>query len=305
MGLTVTEHTAFKYLTVAEKDRAWGLYVTGSGRADIPPHTPYPPRIHPEGYMFGWAQGRVLPEFQALYITRGSGTFESRATGPTDVQAGTVLLLFPGEWHRYAPDPETGWKEYWIAFDGSQARALAEHAVFSPEAAVLSVGLNDRLARLYSEVLEQVEAEPVGYKEVAAALTYQILAVVHAVEQQRRFGSPEAARIIQRAQVMLVEGLRDPVNFVELADALGVSYSWFRKHFRRYTGLSPGQYHIQLRINKAKELLTATTLPVQEVAEIAGFASPYYFSRVFKDKVGATPTAWRRYARGEHPEPLP
>lgn len=299
MGLTIAGHTTFKYLTVAEKDRMWGLYVTGSGKADIPPHTEYPPRIHPEGYMFGWERGRVLSEFQVLYITRGTGSFESRPTGRKPVRAGAVLLLFPGVWHRYAPDRETGWKEYWISFDGAQPHALVEHEVLLPEDAVLEVGLSDRLARLYSEVLEQIEVEAVGYKEIIASLTYQILALVHSAEQQRRFGSKEAAGVIQKAQLYLVEDLRRPVSFAELAEELGVSYSWFRKRFRRYTGLSPAQYHIQLRINKAKELLTSTTLPVQEIAEVTGFTSPYYFSRIFKAKVGTTPTAWRRYSRGE------
>ena len=304
MSLIKAPHTTFKYLTVADKDRAWGLHVTGSGKADIPPHTEYPPSVHPKEYMFGWKRGRVLPEYQVIYITRGQGSFESRATGRRPVQAGSVVLLFPGVWHRYAPDKATGWKEYWISFSGSQPPVLVEQKVFTPEDPVLEVGLNERLVRLYNEVLQQIETEEIGYKEVIASLTYQILALVHAAERQRQFGSKEAAGIIQKAQLYLIEDLRRPVNFEQLAAELGVGYSWFRKRFRHYTGLSPAQYYIQLRVSKAKELLAGTTLSMQEIAELTGFKSPYYFSRSFKEKAGTTPTDWRRYSRGELSDPL-
>lgn len=73
-----TKYSSFNYLTSTEADRFWGLYVTGSGSADIPPNTKYPPTRHPDTYMFDWSHGRVLPEFQTLYITQGEGIFETK-----------------------------------------------------------------------------------------------------------------------------------------------------------------------------------------------------------------------------------
>jgi transcriptional regulator GlxA family with amidase domain len=54
-----------------------------------------------------------------------------------------------------------------------------------------------------------------------------------------------------------------------------------------------GQYHLQLRIGRAKDLLTGTALPVQQIAIQLGFDSPFYFSRIFKKKTGLAPQEWR------------
>jgi hypothetical protein len=59
----------FKYLTVGEEDREWGLYLNVSGRSHVGPYKTYPSRAHPSSYYFSWGNGRVLQEYQGNYIT--------------------------------------------------------------------------------------------------------------------------------------------------------------------------------------------------------------------------------------------
>jgi AraC-like DNA-binding protein len=80
----------------------------------------------------------------------------------------------------------------------------------------------------------------------------------------------------------------------KLARSLGVSYTWFRRMFTEHTGLSPHQYRIQIRLGRARTLLSETTLTVKEVAYRCGFESEHYFSRLFKRKTGLAPGEWRR-----------
>jgi hypothetical protein len=115
-----TKYSVFNYITISDEDKLWGLHVTGCGIADLPPHTSYPPTQHPKGYMFNWKNGRSLPEFQLVYITRGRGSFESKETGKQKISEGTIFVLFPGIWHRYKPKVNTGWKEHWVSFNGIQ-----------------------------------------------------------------------------------------------------------------------------------------------------------------------------------------
>ena len=74
---------------------------------------------------------------------------------------------------------------------------------------------------------------------------------------------------------------------------MNVGYSWFRKLFKNYTGLSPGQYYLQLKIEKAKELLCNSNSPIKKIAQELNFDSSFYFSRIFKDKTGLKPTEYR------------
>ena len=242
-----TKHSVFKYLTIADADKLWGLYVAGSGGADLPPHTSYPPTKHPDAYMFDWQHGRILQEFQIIYITRGKGIFESKSVGRKRVEEGTILILFPGLWHRYAPDQRTGWKEHWISFNGIQPRIFRKYGILSPENAMINIGLEEKIIQLYQQILELIEAEKVGFRETITALTYQIIAHIIVVEKSKKYGGKEIETIIQKAKAIMADRTDQQIHFEGLADELGVGYSWFRRMFRHHTGLAPIQYFLQLR----------------------------------------------------------
>ena len=101
-----------KYLAIGPGVLAWGTAINSVGYQEVAPGEAYPPGDHPSRYLFSTRRGRILDEYQLIYITRGSGHFKSaHLPHPVDVRPGTVFLLFPGEWHTYMPDPSTGWKE--------------------------------------------------------------------------------------------------------------------------------------------------------------------------------------------------
>jgi AraC-like DNA-binding protein len=292
-----TKYSVFNYLTVANEDKLWGLYVTGSGYADLPPHTDYPPTQHPSGYMFDWKDGRTLSEFQLVYITRGKGTFESMETGKNKVKEGTIFILFPGVWHRYKPTLQTGWKEHWISFNGIQPKSFKKHRILNPESAVLNIGLDESIIELYHTVLELIESEKIGFKETIAALTYQLCARILSIEKSKKFGNKEIEASIQKAKALMVDRTDKQIDFEKLADEIGVGYSWFRRMFKHYTGLSPAQYFLQLKLNKAKDLLLNSSLSIKEISVITGFESQYYFSKFFKQRIGMSPIHQRKYFR--------
>ena len=69
-----------RYIASHEKDDLVSLNVSTIGFESIPVHADYPASGHPQGYSFNFGRGRVLQEFQLLYITRGKGQFASKST---------------------------------------------------------------------------------------------------------------------------------------------------------------------------------------------------------------------------------
>ena len=67
-----------KYLIVNEQDELWGLRINSVGFQKIKPEEPYPPQHHPTRYLFSKEKGRVLNEYQLLYISEGEGYFISK-----------------------------------------------------------------------------------------------------------------------------------------------------------------------------------------------------------------------------------
>ena len=109
--------TNFTYLVPNEQDREFGCAVNTVGFQSVKANSTYPIEGHPSGYHFDVARGRVLREYQLLYISNGQGFFSSSSVREKKIGKGNLLLLVPDEWHSYHPAPETGWNEYYIGFE--------------------------------------------------------------------------------------------------------------------------------------------------------------------------------------------
>ena len=80
----------------------------------------------------------------------------------------------------------------------------------------------------------------------------------------------------------------------QLAKEVGISEIYFRKLFSQQYGVTPRQYILNVRIKKAKQLLTSSNCNIAELAEECGFTNVYHFCRTFKKRTGMTPTQYSR-----------
>ena len=142
-----------KYLNISRNDEAWGLVVTTAGYQAVAAHSSYPQAQHPESHIFDPGKGRVLKEYQLVYISRGEGYFESRSCRRQRIRAGTMILLFPGEWHTYEPDRATGWFEHWVGFRGGSVDAQVANGFFSPRSPVFDLGFSQTIIGMYEEIV--------------------------------------------------------------------------------------------------------------------------------------------------------
>lgn len=284
--------TWFRYLPVTKDAKIWGFYVMDAGYTRIPPGMNYPPSHHPEGHFFTWQQGRILSSYTLVYITRGCGCFESTSSGLQRIAAGDVFVVFPGEWHRYRPDTDTGWDEYWVEYDGDHARRIMDQRDLSPEKPVLTVGHDDTVLRLFLDLTEAIRQSPAGFEHIIATQAEQIYARVLATHRCRGRDAGEA-ELIRQACIRIMEQWDREIDFGHLASRFGLSLSGFRKKFHRVTGMAPGQYQQQIRMNRACEWLRQSEWTISEIAERVGYENVFYFSRLFKSKTGKSPTGYR------------
>ena len=282
-----------RYFPVSVRDRIWGWHVTTVGETRILPGESYPLVGHPKGYNFVWSKGRMLDGHALVYISRGRGTFESRQSARQPVEAGQVIFLFPGVWHRYRPDVATGWDEHWVGFDGDVARRWVKNKFFSPRTPVFKPGQEEKWLTLFTELIAVIKLNRPALQQVMAGFTAQMLGLLYSGQQAGLAGDDQALLIVQRAIAKMQTELESGLNAQALARDLNVSYSSFRHTFQQHTGSSPHQYLLELRLVRARNLLTQTAQSVKEIARQAGFEDEHYFCRFFKMKMGLTPGQWR------------
>ncbi|NSW95038.1 MAG: AraC family transcriptional regulator [Bacteroidales bacterium] len=282
----------FKYLTHNPDDKKWGLYLMVAGSARIMPNTNYPPRGHPTGYNFHWSNGRILQEYQLNYITEGEGIMETRKSR-YNIKAGSIILLHPNVWHRYKPVRETGWFEHYIGFRGEMADNLIKSSDVLRDLNVIQIGFHENILRDFNEIIAEALNEKPGYHQVCSGLVIHILGQIISIQKNKSFRFTPLESNIQRACIMMRGKLTDNINIEEIANELQADYSQFRKAFKKYTGLSPKQYHMSLRLKQASYILTNTDLSVKEISSKLGFSTQSYFSKLFKEKMKKTPSRYR------------
>lgn len=283
----------FKYLTPGEADKNWGLYLNVAGRATVTPNAIYPSSEHPTGYFFTWNKGRVLQEYQLIYITEGAGVLENRQ-GKFNVKEGTTLLIRPGEYHRYRPILKTGWVENYIGFNGNMIAHFFEQAVFLNNQPYFECGIRDSFLGIYHEIFKLVQEEKPGFQQIASGLILKLLGSMVAHQKQGDFSGKTIEAIIQKARLQMRENVEAHIDLQELASQYHIGYANFRKMFKKYTGVSPRQYHLELKLMRAKELILSSDKNIQEICNELQFESIHYFSRYFKQKMGYSPTELRK-----------
>jgi AraC-like DNA-binding protein len=289
--------SAYRYFPVSGRDKNWGLYATTAGEARIAPHTSYPPGGHPKGYAFDWQHGRILDGFALVYISSGRGTFESKPNFSAPMEPGHAFLLFPKVWHRYAPNPETGWHEYWIGFDGEMARRWLKHGFISKKNPVIRVNAEDTVLATFSRMMQAIRENRPALQQILAGATHNLMGLLYSAQQAQPAADTQNANVIERAITRIQNEFGHDLDVKLLAQELGVSYSWFRHTFTAHTGLSPHQYLLELRLVRARNLLAETKFSIKEIATQTGFEDEFYFSRLFRQKLNLTPSQWRSRSR--------
>lgn len=281
--------------TLYETQPGWGVDMLHVGHYIHEPKANYPDLQHPDPYYFNWEKGRVLNEFQLVYVSNGQGVFEADGVPQTRVEAGTAFLLFPGVWHRYRPAENTGWEEFWVGYKGHYAEYLMKQKCFKTSAPFVHIGFSAELLNVFIQLIETVKYESAAYYQLSSCLVTQLLAlvyssaIIHDTQQQHK------NNLIHVARFRIHENLHQNMNVELLARELNVSYTWLRRAFKETIGVSPGQYHLNMRVEKACKYLKETGLTITEIAYDLGFTSEFYFSRIFKKKMGMSPKQYRSH----------
>lgn len=276
------------------EDENSGIMILNLGHNIHLPNKKYPEIDHPDEYYFNYDKGRHLKEYQIIYISKGEGIFEANGEPPQKIFPGTILLLFPGIWHRFRPDEKSGWEEYWVGFNGAYAHYLLEQKCFNPKNPVIRLGFNQEFLNIFSNLINTIESENNLVQNLASFHLINLLGITYTSVLNNNSKLSHKERIIQKMQHEIHEQWNKNIDFKTLSDHFGISYSWFRKSFKEVFNTSPNQYLLMLKIRNAAKIIEESNLPIATIAYDCGFNSEFYFSKIFKQKMGLNPSEIRK-----------
>ena len=201
----------------------------------------------------------------------------------------------------YWSDTEDPWSIYWVHFtsDALQAFNRAYHIV--PEQGPQYIPHNEKGIRIWEEMYENLSRgySPENLMNTNLCLYHLIATFVFSQQQNQNSSSPEKA-IIRETIDYMKNNLNKTIRIEDFADLNKYSVSHFSKLFRLTTGMSPIEYFIHLKMQKACQLLYTEDSRVKQIAALLGYDDPYYFSRLFKKYMNTSPETYRKSVRKIH-----
>jgi len=236
-----------------------------------------------------WERNRFSPRGANAIVLFTEGKIEYHFEGETLTAGKGDFLLLPGGLPYSGKKLADKCAFFVLDFDCTPRDAFEKFAA----PAVLPAGDFEGAMRLFSEAINVWNEHRSDVKLKMKALAYQLLCEV------LRDGAVQKNTVpVDVIVSYIAENIGDPnLSVSALCQQFFISESQLRRNIERATRLTPSEYILTLRLNRAKNELSYTDRTVKEIAARCGFSSPYYFSRCFRQEMGVPPLAYRKNSR--------
>ncbi len=247
----------------------------------------------PNGKHHYRARKNGSEEHILIFCIEGCGWIE--VDGKLQVLTKNTYSIIPKNTpHVYAADPENPWTIYWAHFKGEKAGSFVHPLDYPRELDTSEISrFKDRI-QLFEEIYFNLDA---GYTnqnmEYSSILFMHLLGSLKYVSQFRKIKAVQQEDTISKAIFYMKNNLQRKINLSEMASFCEISVSHFCLLFKKQTSYAPVEYLIFLRMQKACNLLEFSSFKIKKIAKDVGYGDAYYFSRIFKNVMGKSPSLYR------------
>ena len=241
----------------------------------------------------GIAGGPGIRDYYLLhYIRKGRGVF--RANGREyHLSAGQVFFIFPENISHYIADDADPWEYYWIGFGGGKAALLLGQAGVVLENPILTCKESEPILQCLESMMENYDSRPSHQLRFTGFMHIFMSYLLDSSLSGKAFQGC-ADQYFGHAVEYIVQNYSHSLKVGELAAFIGIDRKYLYQIFKRNCSLSPEEYIIRFRMDKACELMGNKALSISAVAHSAGYGDALLFSKMFKKRFGVPPSEYRR-----------
>lgn len=245
-----------------------------------------------------WGPG-VRDHYSVHVILSGKGFFTLNGQTYT-LKKGQGFLIFPGEVVHYKADSNHPWTYSWVGFHGLKAGIILKKSGLTLQTPIFNYGEEGPL----TQSLTQLVAAARNEKTPELMLTgFLYLFLSHLMENYRQSESEKnravrSDKYVSRAVEYIEKNYVGELSVEGLSKYLKIDRSYLSSLFSKHLGLSPREFIISFRMDKACDLLKNPQLSIGDVARSVGYEDPLQFSKTFRKTKGEPPLSYRK--RGEH-----
>ena len=243
------------------------------------------------------ALGNLIRSVFLMYLVRSGKGKLVRKGKVFDVGKGQAFLVYPGDELSLTPDRNEPLNTIWIGFFGFQAQELMEKAGFTQDNPVVDCPVMPQMLEIMEHLVVPGELT-YGNELMRTGYVYQLLALLvrtHEMpESHSRVKEKRDTEYVMMAVNLLVNAKDSQARIGEVAKRIGVSRGYLTSLFKKEMKISPQEYLMNYRLEKARSLLAVTEDPIGTIAGMVGYTDVMSFSKSFRRRFGLSPTQFRK-----------
>ena len=208
------------------------------------------------------------------------------------ITAGDIFLIPPNTANKYYPFPENPWSYRWVGIKGSMVKSILEECGLSYDNFVLHYDKDDAVLRCFQQIYERCTKSDYY---TALGYLYQFFGTL---TEKRNSILLESKTIHRQRLEKIIKYIyaqyANNISIQSVAEEFNRDRTYIYKLFKKETGISPKQYLLNFRIEKACDLLCKSHMSVTEIGYMVGFNSFSCFSKQFCLKKGTSPMKYRK-----------
>ncbi|MCD8739993.1 AraC family transcriptional regulator [Mucilaginibacter roseus] len=209
-----------------------------------------------------------------------------------------IMVAATDKYMRYWADAETPWTIYWVHFNGTDMHGFNNFLNINNNKGAVTIPFNAKAIELWKNMYDSLE---MGYSTEnlcnANFCLYNFIANFLFPERHIDAARDESTDVITLSINYMRANLDKKLTVDDMANQHKLSSSYFSIIFRKATGMPPIDYFINLKMQKACQLLFSEEIRIKTVASNLGYEDQYYFSRLFKKFMGMSPEQYRSTAK--------
>lgn len=241
----------------------------------------------------GHSYGPILRNGYLIhYILDGSGIYKARGN-IFRLKAGDAFLICPEELIYYEADMHTPWTYTWIGLQGIKIKGYLERTLL-PKRLTVHFGRDEQLRRCHEKMAEADRLSRNRDLVMNSILYEYLFLLADKFPNEQYTHQEEKTNHVEKALQYIENHYCDPVTIQDIANHLGLNRSYLHRIFKSFTGVSIQSYLLDYRIRQACILLKTTDLSVRVISHSVSYIDPLYFSRIFHQKMGVSPSEYRK-----------
>ena len=225
-------------------------------------------------------------EFMIKYCIHGKGWYEVNHKR-YDIHPGDFIICKNWTAHSYGAEEEQPWSVYWIYFEGTLSSVYLDLLQGMHSSPVFHFGIDPKVEAYFIEILQEVEkGYAIQYHAHVSNIFRTLLSYINIKAETQVVNK----KIRLEEIILYMNKMIDhTITLDDMAKQFNLSKDYFSKLFKKQYGFTPIDYFINLKMQKACQMITTSDLPLLHIAQQLGYTDYYYFSRLFKSKVGMSP----------------